>query len=87
MTTFIDTTPGMYLLGRKDGSITEFLAKRTKVSVDCAESARIQVAKAMVEDDDWWWKRMDVPDRLPSQDFLDSLPDPPMARHYPGWDR
>lgn len=69
-----DRTPGMYLVGRDDGTQKELFAK---VHGNGTMSLPT-MAKPMVLDDfdwdGWWWRLMETPTHLPSQEALDALP-------------
>ena len=77
--------PGMYLVGREDGGIDPFfvIVEYDGICLSGDESI-VPAAQAMTDymhdAGRWWWRRMTVTHKLPSQEIMDALPPFPVMR-------
>ncbi len=69
--------PGMYLVGRDDGSQTPFFVRVGEAGSRQPYSKKLHLATI---ETGGWWRRMEVPWTLPDQDVLDSMSRFPMLR-------
>ncbi len=65
---------GIYLVGRNDGGTEPFMCSLADGYV--THFVRQCVVEVAVKgaNDHWWWRRMDIPERLPDDCLLNALP-------------
>lgn len=73
-----DLREGMYLVGRRDGSVSSFFVRILDGSSSRHFLANVESewVDSMMEDPDSWWWRLKSPDYLPSDFALDAMVPP-----------
>ncbi len=68
---------GTYTIGRNDGTVDPFFVWVDDQSIaDCHDNTGALLQHACDNPTEWWWQFMEIPDDLPPDSALASMPDP-----------